>query len=197
MNKKQILAGFLIGLGGFAFLYTNEYKVLSPLLFSIGLIAVILLNCWLYTGKVGFVRSVLDFGKSLMICLWNFIGAAIIGLLTTGIIHETATKVIINKLSHSYLETFIRAILCGVMIYLAVRLYKESKNIITIIFPVYIFVICGMEHCIANMYYIVAARMFNLNILIFLLICIIGNAIGSLLVALGENLILPRKSDKK
>ena len=54
---KSILAGVLIALAGHIYLNCSN-KIVGAFLFSIGLIGVIVLKANLYTGKVGYVKSI-------------------------------------------------------------------------------------------------------------------------------------------
>ena len=66
--------------------------------------------------------------------------------------------------------------------YLAVELYKKKSNSLYVIMPIMIFILCGFDHCIANMYYfaINPVPAFQLRTLFFFVINIIGNSIGSI-----------------
>ena len=181
--RKSLLAGILIGLGGFAFLSVQNLFV-GAFVFSIGLISVIILNCNLYTGKVGYVRKVGKIPRLLLMCVINMLGTVLVGLGTRPIVGEFAEKVVAGKLEKSYLQVFISAIICGALIYLAVELFKRTSNILAIIIPVFVFVACGTDHCIANAYYFAAGFTFSLKVVLYLLICVAGNAVGSLIVSL-------------
>ena len=76
----------------------------------------------------------------------------------------------------------------------AVNIYKEHKSLIGIIFCIPTFILCGFEHSIADSFYFFSASQITLPIVIFILITIIGNAIGANLFKLiklfekkGEN----------
>jgi formate/nitrite transporter FocA (FNT family) len=67
------------------------------------------------------------------------------------------------------------------MIYLAVEGYKRTKNALIIVLPVMVFILCGFEHCVANMFYLAyAGRLFTPAGLWFLLLNIIGNSAGGI-----------------
>ena len=181
--RKSLLAGILIGLAGALFL-SVEQPYVAAFIFSIGLISVILLGCNLYTGKVGYARTPGDVPGLLGMCLLNIIGAGLIGLVTHPIASPAAEAVAAKKLSKPLPQAVISACLCGMLIYLAVELYKRSQNLLTIIIPVFTFVTAGTDHCIANAYYFAAAMTFNLQVFLFLVVCILGNATGSLVISL-------------
>lgn len=181
--RKEILAGLLIGIGGFAFLSVDN-KYIGAFLFSVGLISVILLGASLYTGKVGYVRTIPNALRMIPMCLLNMLGAALVGIVTQPLVRDQAVVTVGNKLMKTPLNVFISAVICGALIYLAVELYKRSSNILTIIIPVFTFVAVGADHCIANAYYFVAAGEFTRISLLYLVVCVFGNATGSLVVSL-------------
>jgi formate/nitrite transporter FocA (FNT family) len=47
-----------------------------------------------------------------------------------------------------------------------------------------IFILAGFEHCVANMYYFSVANMWTLKTILYVLIMILGNSVGSILLAL-------------
>lgn len=188
--KKSLLAGILIGLGGFAFLAVAEPFV-GAFVFAVGLIAVILLNARLYTGQVGYARKTSDIPWLVGTCLVNMLGAALVGFGTSPIVRHMAEEVATNKMNRPLINTFILAVICGALIYLAVEMYRKTRNVLTIIVPVFVFVASGAEHCIANTYYLAAGMVFKPEVFEYLLVCIVGNAVGSLIVSLlqGEKIL--------
>ena len=83
---------------------------------------------------------------------------------------------------------YYKSILCGALVYIAIFLFNRLNTnfgkVIGIIVPISFFVYAGFQHCIANMFYIAAGGVWNLNAFIGLLICILGNSIGALLLDL-------------
>ena len=67
--------------------------------------------------------------------------------------------------------------MCGVIMYLAVKMYKE-KTALGIIFGVPLFIFSGFQHSIANIITLGVASTFDWSIIL----CILGNFIGSLFV---------------
>lgn len=184
MNKrveiiiKSILAGMLIGLAAIMYLTCSD-KIVGSILFSIGLISVILLQANLFTGKVGYINKKEDIINLILILIFNLLSIYIIGL-----IYRSAygtINIMEIKTNKSLWQSFIDSIGCGILIYLAVELYKKSNNLIPVILCVVGFISAGFEHCIANTFYI-AVSDFELTYLLYLLIYIIGNSIGSLLI---------------
>lgn len=183
--KKSILAGILIGLGGTVYL-SCPIKELGAALFSVGLIAVVLLECNLYTGKVGYASKPSEIPTLAVMCLRNFAGAALMGVAAHFLLSDTAAvlQLVQKKLETGLIEVFVKAVMCGVMIYLAVELYKKSTQPFLITPPIMIFILCGFEHCVADVFYFAAAGVFGLDVVIFTVVCILGNAVGSIAVRL-------------
>lgn len=201
---KGILAGLSIGLGGFLYILMTCYisgelgKVLGSLLFSIGLFLVCTFYLYLYTGKIGLIyegKQTKEYYISLPIMLLgNAIGAFLLGYLCYFIFknNNQMMETINNACSvrtsltsfDSYLSLIIKSMLCGLCVYIAVKCFSLNRlrpiGISLLVLFVFIFVYCGFQHCIANMFYFGFGNHMNINTLINLLIVILGNSIGPL-----------------
>ena len=179
---KSILAGLLISLAGIVYLNCSD-KIVGSLLFSLGLISVILLEANLFTGKIGYVNSKRSILDSLLILVFNLVAAAIVGLIyRCG--SDAAASIAGSKLSifsEAWWLTGLKSIGCGAAIYLAVEGYKKSKSLIPVILGVMTFILAGWNHCIADCFYMAAGSSSVLAIP-YLLVVIVGNSIGSLLI---------------
>lgn len=194
--SKSILAGLLISLAGIVYLNCPE-KIVGSLLFSLGLISVILLEANLFTGKIGYVNSKQSILDSLLILVFNLVAAAIVGLIyRCG--SDAATPIVESKLlvfSETWWLTGLKAIGCGAAIYLSVEGYKKSKSLIPVILGVMTFILAGWNHCIADCFYMAAGSSSALAIP-YLLVVIVGNSIGSLLIRLLQLGVSTDKKDK-
>ena len=196
-----IFAGLAIGLGSFVFTITCTYltsdggKMLASCLFSIGLILVCVLGLQLYTGKIGVVfddrEKIGENALNLPIMLvGNAIGAFALGIICHFVfmnVQDVADKILAISVGKTGSTTvFIQGILCGALVYIAVYCFKNFQNwamkIIGIIVAVTLFVYCGFQHCIANMFYFGMAFNWNIDMLWNLLIVILTNSVGALLV---------------
>ena len=196
-----VLAGAAIGLGSFLFLLTKHLlnstagNIFASMVFSIGLLLVCIFGLNLYTGKIGVFlddRSKIKENSINLpiILLGNAIGAFGLGIILHFVFNgwsdflQTATWVSEAKVGSNYL--FLEGILCGALVYIAVYLFKNLENwamkVIGIITAVTLFVYCGFQHCIANMFYFAFAFNWNIGMLWNLLIVILTNSIGALLV---------------
>lgn len=191
---KSFLAGIMIAIGGTVFL-SIENKVIGASLFSIGLFGVLIYNLNLYTGKIGYLITNfnLKYIKELIITLiGNFIGACSVGFILryTRIydnIYEKSLILANTKLNDNILSIFILSIFCGLLMYYAVNGFKKQTDFgkyLVVYLGVAVFILCGFEHCIANMYYFSVADIWSLKTLGYTGIMVLGNSIGSFIIPL-------------
>lgn len=184
----SILAGLLIGIAGSVYLSLDN-KIIGSFLFSFGLMTIIIWGLNLYTGKIGVINLKEDKHKIPLYIVGNYLGTLIVAIclrntrVGEGLI-STATNLAQIKLSDNLISIFILSIFCGIMMYLAVIGYKKHNNPLMVIFPIMIFILTGFEHSIANMFYFNMAWCWNIKSLIYLIVMIIGNGIGSLFIKL-------------
>ena len=193
---KGIYAGVLIGMGGVAYL-AIENKIVGSFIFSFGLLTVCMYSFNLYTGKVGYVlQNKASYLIELFISLvGNFIGTFVVGnlirLTRFKNYIDTAKNIVNIKLNDNLLSIFILAIFCGMIMYIAVNNYKKSKDVlgkyITIFMGIMAFILCGFEHCVANMFYFSIAGVYSSKAFLYLLVMILGNSLGSILIAFYDN----------
>ncbi len=194
---KGIYAGILIGMGGVAYLAISN-KIVGSFIFSLGLLTVCIYSFNLYTGKVGYiVENKPSYMIELILSLiGNFIGTFLVGnmmrLTRFKGYGEAALEIVNTKLNDNILSIFILAMLCGIIMYLAVNNYKKEKDgigkYIVIFMGVMAFILCGFEHCIANMFYFSIAGVFSLKVFGYLLVMVIGNSVGSIIIALYDKI---------
>ena len=179
---KSILAGLLISLAGIVYLNCPD-KIVGSLLFSLGLISILILEVKLFTGVIGYVNSKRSILDSLLILVFNLVAAAIVGLIYR-CSSDAAASIAESKLlvfSETWWLTGLKSIGCGAAIYLAVEGYKKSKSLIPVILGVMVFILASWNHCIADCFYMAAGSSSALAIP-YLLVVIVGNSIGSLLI---------------
>lgn len=195
---KQLIAavggGLMIAIGGCVYLNTDPRWV-GAIFFSVALISICYCGLGLFTGRVGFVPD--NFSKAelcglSMTLIGNAIGTFTIGSLVLHAIPDTlgsaALIAVAGKIAAPWYANLLRAVLCGVLMYLAVRIFREKNTVVGILFCVPAFILAGFEHSIADMFYFAASGYREWNGLWFLLIVILGNAIGGMLLPLLERL---------
>jgi len=174
------LAGLYIAFGGHLFLVALREgmgKVVAGGVFSVGLVLVVVAGAELFTGNViiiiGAISAVLPIRRMLRnwstVYMGNFVGSFIFAVLiwysgllgNTGSLNplgELSVKVAEAKLAIPFAQCFIRGVFCNMLVILAIIMATMSKDVISKIFccvlPIMLFVACGFEHCVANMYLI-------------------------------------------
>ena len=218
-----ILAGMFIAFAGFgsAVLSSNIAdpglaKLLSGVIFSSGLIMIVISGSHLFTGSVLNIMNIYDkkeklslFWKTLIIIyLANLIGSFLIVTLIffaslNGSFNQTLIETLINiankKCNLTFNSALASGILCNILVctavYLAALTKEVSSKIMAILFPITLFIICGFEHIVANMFFLPIAfllkltgeKVVNLNVSnLFLnnvITVTIGNIVGGFIIA--------------
>jgi formate transporter len=180
---SAILAGMYIAFGGvFSTVIATGtaqslpygiMKSLQGLVFSLGLILVVIGGAELFTGNMLMVTG-LSHHKitwSGMLKNWgivyvgNFAGSLLVAaLILLGKSYQFAAgdyglamlKIAAAKSGYQPLQAFSLGILCNILVCLAVWLTYSAKNttdkILAILFPISAFIAAGFEHSVANMY---------------------------------------------
>ncbi|MDE6293978.1 MAG: formate/nitrite transporter family protein, partial [Clostridiales bacterium] len=207
-----VLAGAFIALGGAVATVAGASAADNAILikgavFPLGLILVVICGAELFTGNCLLVAPLLnrDIKVKGMLKNWglaylgNFIGAILIAVLVVysktynGNIGVAAVSLVAAKSELNFGIALLKGILCNMLVCLAVWMAMASKNaagkILAVYLPVFAFVVCGFEHSIANMFYIMSAVMvdggafnFGYAVLNGLLAPTIGNIIGGSLI---------------
>lgn len=178
-----VLAGGFIGLGAMFFTLvmsdTNLSFALSRVLggaaFSLGLILVVVAGAELFTGNnllvmatvAGRIPASTFLQNLVVIYLANFVGAvglaALVALsghwqMGNSAVGQAAMRIAAAKCGLPFVEAFFKGVLCNVLVCLAVWLAMAGRTVtdkvLAIVFPITAFVACGLEHSVANMYFI-------------------------------------------
>ena len=182
-------AGICICLGGAVFLAV-ENRVVGAVLFSVALLSICLKGYALFTGKVGFLPE--DHGKEavetlLLALLGNAVATVLGGWLIRAALPnlgERALALCGGKLTQPWWGTLVRGGFCGILMYLAVSTWRDSKTPLGILFCIPVFILSGFEHSIADIFYFAASGMVSLQAFAFLWLVILGNALGAVILPL-------------
>jgi len=174
---SSMLAGVYVGLCMITILvmagaldHFAGIKILQGASFAAALSLVVFAGAELFTGNV-FVMTAAVMQKTvkppdaIKLCaycyLGNLAGSILIAALFLGTgylqgpVLEAAHKAMYSKIDPAFMELFIRGLLCNVLVCLAVwcvyRMKSEGGKLIMIFWCIYLFVVCGFEHSIANM----------------------------------------------
>jgi formate transporter len=177
-----LLAGAFIGLGAMCFVIVKSdatlgfaaTQLLGGLVFSLGLILVVVAGAELFTGNnllvmawaEGKISSFEILRNWIWVCLANWVGTAGLALLiyasghpqlNAGQIGQTVIRIALTKQALPWQEAFFRGVLCNALVCMAVWMAMAGRSVmdkaIAIVFPIAAFVAAGFEHSIANMYF--------------------------------------------
>ena len=191
---SAILGGACIAFGGTAFL-SLENKVLGALFFTVGLFTVCTFGLGLFTGKVCYVFQ-RDRAYNLgvpVIWLGNLAGTGLVAVLVrmtrlSSALTEKAAALCQAKLDDGMLSLFVLGILCNIFIYIGVEGYNQNPHqvgkYLSLFFGVMVFILCGFEHCVADMFYFSLAGLWSGDVFFRLLVITAGNTVGGVLFPL-------------
>ena len=192
---SAVLAGFAIGLGGVIFLSLDS-RVVGAALFTVGLFTVCTMGFHLFTGKVCYLfQNDREYAILLpVIWLGNLCGTGVTALFASltrvGGISDKALALCETKLSDSPLSLFFLGLLCNIFIYIAVEGYKSNPHelgkYLSLVFGVMGFILCGTEHCVADMFYFWMAGAWSPQAVLCILTITLGNAVGGVLLPLAR-----------
>lgn len=202
---EGILAGLLISLGGAVFLAcinaeTPYSRYIGAFLFPLALICICVRGYALYTGKIGLVlenHKKQDISLLLLCLLGNLIGTAVFGYLiawTLPNLKETALSLCTGKLGQGYGFGFLRAVFCGILVYLSIDVYKNhNKSVVGIMLCIPAFILSGYEHSIADMFYFACSGIVSGEAFLYLLLIVLGNSVGALIIP-ALRLVKPKET---
>lgn len=192
---EGFLAGMMISLGGAVYLacYNPETpysKYIGAVLFSMALLCICMRGYALYTGKIGLIfehHKKDDISLLLLCLLGNAIATIGFGYLIGYVfpsLKETALALCgeEGKLGQGYGFGFLRAFLCGILVYVAIDLYRNNKSVLGIVMCIPAFILSGYEHSIADMFYFATSGIVSWQAFIYLILIVVGNSIGALLI---------------
>jgi formate/nitrite transporter FocA (FNT family) len=189
-----ILAGIAIALGGVIFL-SVENKMLGAFLFTVGLFSVCGFGFHLFTGKVCYVfQNDREYALRLpVIWVGNLLGTGLVAgaaaLTRSGAaLSEKAAALAATKNGDSLVSLFFLGLLCNIFIYIAVEGYgklpHEVGKYLALVFGVMGFILCGTEHCVADMFYFWMGGAFSGRAVLAILAITAGNCAGGVLLPL-------------
>ncbi len=184
MFVLALFAGFFIAIAGASATIAScmadnpsVSRLINSLIFPAGLVMVVLAGSELFTGNCLIVISVLKKEISmlkylkclLIVYIGNLLGSVLMAFLFVyghtpdlygGKLAEVLVSTASAKTSLGFSDAFIRGILCNFLVCIAVWITIGASNgvdkVIGLYPPIFVFVLGGYEHCVANMFYIPA-----------------------------------------
>lgn len=185
MLVLAIFAGMFIAFAGAAATIASSTiadpssaRIVNSLVFPAGLAMVMLAGSELFTGNSLIIMSVLEkrakaaqmLKNWCVVYIGNLIGSLLVAVLFvyshipdmySGALAQSFVNTASAKVSLHFSDAFLRGILCNILVCIAVWIalgaLSAPGKIIGLYLPIAVFVLCGFEHCVANMFYIPAA----------------------------------------
>lgn len=186
-----IMAGAFIALGGAAsnvavhdIANVGLARFAAGAIFPVGLMLIVLVGGELFTGNCMISMAVLEKKTTLakmcrnlvVVYFSNLVGALIIDALiffsgqlnyTSGALGAYSIKVAYGKAMIAPGAAVASGILCNVLVCVAILAAAAARDVAgkiwAVFFPILAFVVCGFEHCVANMFYIPIGMMAATN----------------------------------
>ena len=211
-----IFAGMFIAFAATGATFGNLYggKIAGACIFTSGLAMVVVAGSELFTGNSLMLMAFFDGKISLkkllknwfLVFLGNLIGALFVAALVTvsgtfNQVADTAIATAVAKTDLNFFDALLKGVACNILVCIAVWMSFSANTVqgkIAAVFsPVMLFVLCGFEHSIANMFYIpagmlegaftnTAAPTIQAFLLQNLLPVTIGNLIGGTIIVSGS-----------
>jgi len=158
-----------------AFLGFGLSRILGGLVFSVGLILVVLSGAELFTGNSLMALSACRHRSSwrgvlrswVLVYFFNMVGSILVALLIFGArqymlgdgsVGVAALRLAATKVSLPFWTAFFRGILCNWLVCLAVWMATGAMDttgkVLAVVPPVTVFVASGFEHSVANMFFV-------------------------------------------
>jgi formate/nitrite transporter len=130
-------------------------------------------NCLIIVPVLSKKATIKGMARNLgIVYLGNMVGGLIIALLANfshtyafadGKLAQAVVATAVAKSNISFMDGLLKGILCNILVCMAVwcsfAAEEAAGKVLTLWFPVMLFIIGGFEHCVANMYFIPAGMM--------------------------------------
>ena len=208
----------LFALAGAAATFGNVYvgKVAGAAIFPAGLTMVVLAGSELFTGNCLLIIPLLEREIRLrallrswaLVYLGNFLGSVLVAGLcsaagTLDVVRDAVIATAEMKASLPFGAALLRGVLCNFLVCIAVWMSQvgesAAEKFIGLYGPIFVFVLCGFEHSIANMFYLPAGIFLGANVgwggflLSNLLPVTLGNIVGGCLVGIVYRAVYLKK----
>ena len=197
-----LLSGAMIGICATSALtasaLSQDGRIVGALLFSLGMFVILAFEMKLFTGLIPKIphTSPKSYWQLPVCLLGNLLGVYVVYLLVSQTffadkIITAGSTLIGDKLSleNWALSALCSGILCGILITLSVLSVDHShkKGLsanVGVMFPIIVFVFCGFDHSIANMFYFYCLGEFSWKVIGYISLTILGNLIGGIILPL-------------
>lgn len=170
-------AGIASTVGGCAVENPSLSRLVSACLFPAGMAMVLVAGSELFTGNnliiIALLERKITTGQMLknwvFVFLGNFLGASFVAFMVAyghtpdllgGKLADSVVNAALHRVNLSFMDSVIRGVLCNILVCIAVWAAFASKTVsgklLMSFWPVMLFVLCGFEHSIADIYFCMA-----------------------------------------
>ena len=170
-------AGIASTVGGAAVENPSLSRLVSACLFPAGMAMVLVAGSELFTGNNLIILALLEKKITLpqmlknwvVVFLGNFIGAAFVAFMVVyghtpdllgGKLADSVVNAALHRVNLTFMDSLLRGVLCNILVCIAVWAAFASKTVsgklLMSFWPVMLFVLCGFEHSIADIYFCLA-----------------------------------------
>ena len=199
-----ILSGITLGVGGMVS-FSSDNRYVGAFLFALGLFTIVQFRYGLFTGKVGYIvnrepayilevlvtlasNAVGTFISAILLRQTRFFTTVVSGMEQT--IEERVSAAVDGKIHDDPLSIFVLAAFCGMLMFTAVEINRQCRAkgnfvgaLFGVVFPVVVFIICGFNHCIADMFYYFFCGCPDVpDAILYFVLAVLGNAAGGLFI---------------
>lgn len=187
-----VLAGVALGIACTANVAVRP-TALGAFLFSVGMFTIASCDMALFTGKLCFLLERTGPGLAELLLCWlgNLLGVSAVGyaLRLTRLAPAIAARAAVfceERLCDKAVSIFLLGVFCNFLICMGVQNYKRKSDVlgryVGLFLSVTVFVSCGYEQSIADMYYFSLANLWGAGALRVVLLASLGNLAGGLLM---------------
>ena len=222
---SAMLAGAFVSLGYTGYLLiagmldgSPAGKIIGALAFPMGLMLILIAGADLFTSNV--LITMAWFKKEIkgkqvvrnLLTVWigNLVGALVFVALIyfSGLFSDSDTvkyyieHVAEKKVHLPLMHLFFRGILCNILVAVTVYMTYAAKNVqgkvLTLVLPIWVFVLTGFEHIVANMFVLPIAMLIgapiNIGQMLYNFIPVtIGNLLGGMIIAFAYFFLFERE----
>ena len=188
-----VVAGALIACAAAAStLAAASFPFLKALIFPFGLLLICYGKFELFTGNIYKIgrNDTFSTDDKLGLLTVNYIGNLLGAFLVSRLLKVPVEAMFLGKIALGAWQIFLLAIACNFLVCLGVKLFTKSP--IATYLAVALFVACGFEHSIADMYYFFClpfSPLYAIGAISVLVVVTTGNIIGGWLVVKLERIL--------
>lgn len=180
---KPITAGAAVALA--CIIYASVGGIAGAVLFSLALLTILYCGLPLYTGRIGQADGS-EMADMPRVFALNALGAFLVAVYAVYAVDAETYDALLH-IAQAKLQgplPIVKSMLCGALMQTAVVGFKKGSELLCV-FCVAGFLVAGLEHSVANVFWVFFSSADYMDAFMFLLICALGNGAGARLAYIG------------